>query len=564
MKKVLLSLVAGLSILGLASCNGEDKPKDETAPVISGVQDLVCTVDQTINLLNGVTAVDETDGDITSNIEITLLPEMTVNNGSVTPTATGDYEVAYKVKDAAGNEGEAFATLAVTPALAPKTEYQVYTFGNADTNGWGAELKTDEGVEGSVGIVKGNYQINVTKSNGVDWHVKFARNFALTVGTDYTFTYNFISSVAGKVRSNGTEHDIVVGANTIVYKHYAESDNVYLDLQFGLLEGPYTIDFTSVKVEESVGVDTYTDITPSDFAFNNENQVSVAFDNEATGTLTTTADSAVIDITKGPNENGCWQVRAYVKAGLDLEADKKYRISVDVHSTAGYTDGFFEICYNNGDVEKGVGALYGQKIDANQTKTIEFTVFCDSAKDNLTLQFQLGALNATNGANTVTISNLKIEEVGGDKTVTDKTYTFTPEGFGTYNEAPAAGNLYTQDNKLVYEMTSIALTDWHNKMYIENILLEADKIYTISFKAKADKNISCAFFLNKRGEWDPRVSQTVNFTTEEQLFEFSTSSAFAADMAFEILWQFGSEANQALGSAKIEFSEIVIYAQDVQ
>lgn len=70
-------------------------------------------------------------------------------------------------------------------------------------------------------------------------------------------------------------------------------------------------------------------------------------------------------------------------------------------------------------------------------------------------------------------------------------------------------------------------------------------------------------FLNVFGQWDPRLSATVNFTTTEQTFEFSTTSAFATDMYFEILWQFGSEANAKLNGAVIEFSELIIYAQDV-
>ena len=90
------------------------------------------------------------------------------------------------------------------------------------------------------------------------------------------------------------------------------------------------------------------------------------------------------------------------------------------------------------------------------------------------------------------------------------------------------------------------------------------RIYTIEFTAKADKNISCAFFLNVLGGWDPRLSATVDFTTTEQVFSYTVSSAFITDMNFELLWQFGSEANQQLGGAKIEFTSIKIFAQDVQ
>ena len=111
-------------------------------------------------------------------------------------------------------------------------------------------------------------------------------------------------------------------------------------------------------------------------------------------------------------------------------------------------------------------------------------------------------------------------------------------------------------------MTKIASIDWHNKMYISKLHLEADKIYTITFTASADKDISCAFFLNPLGKWDPRIREEVNFTTTAKTFSFVTPK-FAADMDFEVLFQFGSDVNSQLGGAKVEFSSMVIYAQDV-
>ena len=560
MKKLMLSLTTALAVIGLAAC-GPKAPADETAPVINGVKDLTCTVNETVNLLSGVSAVDETDGDITEKINVTLMPTLTVNDGKVTPGATGDYEVQYEVSDAAGNVQNAYATLNVTPALAEKVVYKSYSFANPETNGWGVYYNTAEGIEGTHGIVKGNYQLNVTKTNGTDWHIKFENNLATTPGVDYKIIYEFNSSVAGKIRANGNEHDINVGSNTVSYSFTADGDNKYLEVQFGLLTGPFVIDVAKVEVQKSVGEDVYTDVTPN-FAYNAEGIAYSAFDNNSTGTLETTENEATLNITRGSDENGCWQTKLFVKPGFDLAAGKKYKISVDVYSLNGHD---FEICYNNGDAEKGIGALYGLNLAAGETKTFEITVKHDSAKDNLVLLFQLGTMKTPQGSDVVKVSNLKIEEIGGDKQVESEATVFTPAGFGTYNDAASAeGYLYTADGKLVYEMTKIGLTDWHNKMFIEKILLESDKIYTISFKAKADKEISCALFLNVFGAWDPRLSETVNFTTTEQLYEFSLTSAFAADMNFEVLWQFGSEANNALGGATIEISEIIIYAQDVQ
>lgn len=566
MKKLVLSLLAALSIAGLASCNNT-KVTDETAPVINGVQDLNCSVNETVDLLKGVTAVDETDGDITEKIEISIMPTLTVTSGKTTPTQTGDYEVAYTVKDAAGNEQSAYATLNVTPALAQKVEYKKYEFKSADIQGWSLFLWNDtpDSNLGSIDVVKGNLQVNVTKNDKEAWHVKFENNIPTTPGVDYKVTYNFISSVNGIIKTNDWTKEVEVkeGNNSCSYSFTAgDGEASYVCLELGMLEGPFTLDFTSIEVQASVGEDVYTDITPAGFAFDAEGVVYSGFDNNATGSHSTTADSATLDITRGSDENGCWQSKLYIKPGMDLEAGKKYKISIDVESVNGHN---FEICFNNGDAEKGIGALYGLSLEAGEKKTFDIIVKHDSAKDNLVILLQLGELRTPQGADTITVSNLKIEEIGGNKNVETESLVFTPEGFGTYNDAAsAAGMLYIENGKLVYEMTKIGLTDWHNKMYVEKIELESDKIYTISFKAKADKEISCALFLNVFGSWDPRLSATVDFTTTEQVYEFTVPNAFAADMTFEILWQFGSEANNALGGAKIEFSEIIIYSQDVQ
>lgn len=326
-------------------------------------------------------------------------------------------------------------------------------------------------------------------------------------------------------------------------------------------DSAFTLEIISIEIIKRVGEDVYTEVTPS-FTYDAEGVTYSAFDNNSTGDVTTTADSATINITRGSDGNGCWETKLFVKPGFDLEAGKKYKISVDVYSQNGHK---FEICFNNGDAEKGIGALYGLELAADETKTFDFVAISETAKDNLVLQFQLGELKEAKGTDVVTVSNLKIEEVGGNKVETSEALNWSPVGFGTYNDAAsAAGSLYIENDKLVYEMTQIGLTDWHSKMYVGKLELEADKIYTITFTAKADKEISCAFFLNVFNKWDPRLSAEVKFTTTETTYEYTVPTAFAADMTFELLWQFGSETNAALGGAKIEFSNFVIYSQDVQ
>ena len=718
MKKGLISLGALLA-LSLASCNQQPKVTDKVAPEITGQSDKICQVDEEVNLLSGIKALDDVDGDLSASVTVTCLPALTVKDGKVKPAETGEYEIQYKVLDKAGNVGEAFATLTVNPKLAEKVVYKDFNFGETEDNPFFVD--SFDGLEVASEITKGQYVVR-GKSDNEAWHIKFAAEMETKVA-DYEVTYEFNSNVNGNVtfeaydcNANKTA-EIHKGHNKVTFKFAGVvKEKQGFCLQLGALPTDFEIGFINVEIAESVGEDVWENQTKN-FKFNDANVCSSVFDNNSTGTLTTTEDTATLNITRGSDENGVWQTKLLVKSGIDLKKDTKYRISVDVEATNAIDN--FEICYNQGDVEKDVGALYSQSVLANTKKTFEITVTPDANKDNLVLLFQLGSLNTPQGSNVVKVSNLKVEKIvledtvvvenheftstnigshfwsesagtfeassdgkkaimnitkgtttpncweiwavlgfsdkleggkkykisvdvkssittpedksyeavlrtfnqentqagayglkfsagettkvefevelaedlanpainfqigaiqeaavlefsnlsvvalGGVKETKTKGYTFTPVGFGAYNDPTTAeGYLYTENGKLVYEMKKIGLVDWHNKMYIPRLTLEADKIYTIEVKAKADKNISCAFFLNPVGKWDPRVSEEIAFETTSKTYEIVTPK-FAADMDFEVLFQFGSDVNSALGSAKIEFESITIYSQDV-
>ena len=95
------------------------------------------------------------------------------------------------------------------------------------------------------------------------------------------------------------------------------------------------------------------------------------------------------------------------------------------------------------------------------------------------------------------------------------------------------------------------------------LTLEADSYYTIEIKAKADKKVSCGFFLNPLGSWDPRIADRIDFTEEEKTFTFETKDTFVTDMDFEMLFQFGSEETANLGEVTVEISEVKIYQSKV-
>jgi len=77
---------------------------DNIKPVISGTEDKVVGLNTQFYLLEGVTAADNNDGDLTSHIKVV---------GSVDTKTEGNYQITYKVSDAAGNNVEVSRNISV-------------------------------------------------------------------------------------------------------------------------------------------------------------------------------------------------------------------------------------------------------------------------------------------------------------------------------------------------------------------------------------------------------------------------------------------------------------------
>src|SRR6056297_2329114 len=128
MKKILTLVLVALFAFSVAACepaeedpvcdddqtliDGEcvDNEVDNTAPTLSGVEDVTVYKDGSFDPLDGVTATDDVDGDVTADIEIA---------GTVDVATTGTYFLRYSVEDAAGNKREEtrYITVEIDPSL---------------------------------------------------------------------------------------------------------------------------------------------------------------------------------------------------------------------------------------------------------------------------------------------------------------------------------------------------------------------------------------------------------------------------------------------------------------
>ena len=98
MKKEIKGLCASLMITGaalsLAACK-----KTNTAPVINGAKDNVVKAGIEFDAMEGVTASDKEDGNLTSKIMIESTPKLSFKNGKTTAENAGSYELVYSVTD---------------------------------------------------------------------------------------------------------------------------------------------------------------------------------------------------------------------------------------------------------------------------------------------------------------------------------------------------------------------------------------------------------------------------------------------------------------------------------
>ena len=133
--------------------------------------------------------------------------------------------------------------------------------------------------------------------------------------------------------------------------------------------------------------------------------------------LEKTRDRATVRIEKTPSEGmEPWKTKLFVETGVTLKAGQKYRISMNVKSIIPAP---FEICFNNGGEEKGLGAMFG--LLATPTgQPVEYVTYVRQDTD-LVIQLSLGNCTAPNS---IILGGLAVEKAGEIDLISDTVYTF--------------------------------------------------------------------------------------------------------------------------------------------
>lgn len=277
MKKILSVLIVVFFTVVLFACNKDSKTTtndvttttqdeiDDEQPVIHGAdEDITIKVGDEFDPLEGVTATDNKDGDITSKIEVSGIYDI---------TTAGEYTIVYRVTDEAGNIAQVYRKLIVIFVPVPSDELIVNGDFSQGTNGW--TKAENEGGAGTITEENGELKLVI---NAVGWSQPFPRidssPFAVEQGKTYEVTFEARAEIPRKMSSQVGElfdtapwfepyhQGRIIFELTTEMKEYSykftvfkkDNENIQLLFEFGTIDGEAvatTIYLDNVKVEES-------------------------------------------------------------------------------------------------------------------------------------------------------------------------------------------------------------------------------------------------------------------------------------------------------------------------
>ncbi|WP_248405915.1 DUF5011 domain-containing protein [Butyrivibrio fibrisolvens] len=604
-KKFVAMLMTLTCTVSVAACsNGAASGGDNTAPVIEGAADATVMAGTEFDALSGITASDDQDGDLSSVIKVEATPSLDFKNDKATPENAGSYELVYSVTDKGGLTTESYATLTVTKMTGDEEVYKEFDFskaGEVDNKGW--EVKIGDNAKATGQLKQGAYVFDIENPGESDGEVALSKSGFEVKKADYTVkvwakstkpTYAHIiarDESAADWATFGGSYNVQITEEVAPYELTFSSDKegkCELMINMGkITPNPdnaedttpedFTVTIDKIEIYESVGEE---ELVASYTAEPSKDNLVVEAGDSAEAAVTFEDGSAKTDITAYPSaDGGVWSIKTDIAIGdVKIENGKKYYYRFNVNAANGQTG---EVLVESR--EKGFECRANfNTLDApaGEEITVEGVFTAEADVEDPVIRLQIG--NAPEGVtdNEIVISSIEFGTVEGDKEVTKTIDSFMAFGrnsanadntdlpWETFNGTDedndkGVGVIWAEDGNFFYRIDNGGTVDWHNKLicgYTGNPLtLESDAYYTIEITVKAQKPVSCGVFLNPMGDWDPRISEGMDITTEYQTFRFTTTDTFITDMDFELLFQFGSEDTAAMGENTIEFSNITIY-----
>lgn len=596
MKKVIALVISVLLCMGIMACG---KKPNENAPVITGVKATASIgLGDAFNALDGVTATDKEDGDLTNKIVVTSNPELTFTDGAATPAALGDYEIAYTVKDSGGKETSEYTTLTVGKKVTQEALYKEYEFADAETDMKGWELATAAPAEATLTAQEGRLVLDVTKSGDPgEAHQIQIKKSGFEAAAEATYKINAYLSASVPVKFHFGCYDEKnanagigekgwnLDLTTTVAKYTTTFDtrkgagekDVMIAMEAGNVafidkndkgediityQNPeaYKIYVEKIEILTITGEEVEREIYSNDYA-DGLGGMEIALGDKAAATLTHDTDKASVAVTAYTGNS--WEIKLNQTTTVAVEKGKKYRVTADVTTLAAQP---YEFAVEDKVKEWQARAFHRQSEYAAGSSTLDFTF---TAADNVTdacIRFYLGKGAADVKTNTFTVDNIKLSAVEGDLEENKELIRFFPNTnetewncFNGTDEdlGKGVGTMYNKDGKLIYRIAEIGEADYFNKVFINKISLEPFAKYRFELTVKANRPVQSTMVLNVYKTWDPRYTEKLDLTTEEQKISFTTAD-LVVDMNFELVFSFGKPLNTEPGIV-VEFSDVKVF-----
>lgn len=540
MKKFKFLAIPVCAALLFAGCEQSSKQVNK-APSVTGVKDIQCIVNSTVDFLDGVAALDKEDGDITPQMVITVTPNVEVTNGYAYFTEVGEYTVNYSVTDSEGRVAKRSAYVDVVD----RETYKTFAL----PEGFSATAVGSASV-GKCGMIDGNF---VLEANGgeIAEDIKLTRSYTLTSNIQYTFRYAVYSDVAGKIKVLADGYDcaeiyVDVGENILTFTHTSHSEEeekqVIVDLCLGYLgEVKWTV--RSVETEYPQEEGKLEELT-EDFRFSG--RVIPRIEEEVRGNAYADADknAACLEITQVYPDH-IWLGGMFINTGIAVKAGVTYTVSFEVDREQ---ENDFEIIFQNSQWdEKKIGETLYSPVGHI---TRDFTVSQENA-GSLWIYVQSGTAE-----NQITVSDLHVYE---HLTATAKE-TYAIEDFTEFHNENFPATFTSDRGGFTYTIGQFAENDYDQKVTSPMFFIAGSGTnYVVTFKAKASAPIEMVVAAPVYGGWDPTLMWAkVTLTEEETVYTFFCSNKEVADSVYTIAWQFGSVSNQKYENVTVEISEIKI------
>ncbi len=465
MKKLFaIGLAAALSLTLLAGCGGNNNTSN-SAPEIVGVPlEAQGMVGEEWNALEGVTATDKEDGDLTAKITLSA-QGLTFTNGKTTPTAASvnGYEVKYSVTDSNGKTTEEFCTFKVKAGAGElenvfTADFTTPTAADADAHYWKTVI---DGPEATATLKEGAYVFDVTdlKDAGDD-KLMLTRHFGDLTAGEYQFVVWARSSVNTKINLNAlldsadAKTDSWDGRNLGkgdednydsadaphgLYGAQVETTVKPITLEFSLTEkkinkekvgilfriclggngnpAQFKSSIEKIAIYKTTGTRREESLFANDFSAASDTQVFVRPDGGAQATAAVENGEAKINVAKYPDAGTVWQLKADVALGaVKIEKGVTYRLKFDI-TAANAQDA--EVVIENGSNNDRAAFLGKLALEAGEKQSPDYTFSLGDAdktiESDAMLRLQIGTPSANVTTNTLTIDNVQLLKITGNQ-----------------------------------------------------------------------------------------------------------------------------------------------------